>query len=259
MASQPDALGPQPNLGGRPTCRSRRHEQGSAPLLAPGLCVCAACRDLAEETLIELPSLFEMCAHVLDLRPNGFRERVSGHRPHGIVLRDAVVSVRSEILGVLASWCGLVISERGMPGPDELAIRKLVGFLGIHLHWLFQHPAAPSLVDELVDLAEAVSAALRPDTGFRVAVGQCPMPDCGQTVHAEAHREGAAPYEVACEAGHVWAPEHWLSLRGRTNGGNRGNGNRGNGTNGDPKGAAPKNGDGGGAEPSRSPHQGNAE
>jgi hypothetical protein len=215
MASQNNGQDARQDYGDQPTCRGRRHEPGTAPLLAKGLCVCPACRDLAEEILIELPSLFDMCAHVLDLRPNGFRERVSGHRPHGIVLRDAVVSVRSEILGVLASWCGLVISERGVPGPDELAVRKLVGFLGIHLQWLFQHPNAPDLVDELTELSEAVSAALRPDTGFRVAVGICPMAECGRTVHAEAHREGAEPYEVACEAGHVWAPEHWLSLRGK--------------------------------------------
>jgi len=222
----------------QPTCRSRRHEPGKAPLLATGLSICPACRDLAEETLVELPSLFEMCAHNLDLRPNGLRERVSGHRPRGIVLRDSVVSVRTEILGVLASWCALVTAERGVPGPDELAIRKLVGFLGIHLHWLCQHPAAPDMVDELADLATAVSDALRPDTGFRVAVGTCLRPGCGRTVFAEAHREGAEPYEVACEAGHVWAPEHWLALRGRTNGNGHANGNgvngnvNGNGVNG---------------------------
>jgi hypothetical protein len=199
-------------------CRSGRHEPGDAPLLAPGAAICAACRDIVEETLIELPALFELCAHALDVRPNETRERVSGHRPRGIVLREAVVSVRSEILGVLASWCGLVTSERGVLGPDELDIRKLVGFLAVHLHWLCQQPAAPDLVDELIGLTAAADEAMKPETGFRVAVGACPRPDCDRTVHAEAHREGAEPYEVACEAGHVWAPEHWLALRGKQGG-----------------------------------------
>lgn len=208
------------NRDEQPTCRSRRHAAGEAPLLAHDLCVCTSCRDVAEETLIELPSLFEMCAYALDLRPNGLRERVSGHRPRGIILRDAVVSVRSEILGVLASWCGLVTTERGVPGPDELAIRKLIGFLGIHLHWLCQHPVAPDLVDELVELTASASDALRPGTGFRIAVGTCLRAGCGRPVYAEAHREGDEPYEVSCEAGHVWAPEHWLSLRGRRSGPN---------------------------------------
>lgn len=219
-----------PRHDDQPTCRSRRHKSGEAPLLHPGLCICAACRDLAEETLIELPALYELCAHALDLRPNEPRERVSGTRPRGLVLRDSVVSVRSEIIGVLTAWCGLVTSERGVLAPDGLDIRKLVGFLAIHLHWLCQHPAAPDFVDELSDLTDAANQAMRPDTGFRVAVGACLRPDCDRTVFAEAHREGAAPYEVSCEAGHVWAPEHWLALRGKN-----GNGNGTNGTNGHPR------------------------
>lgn len=204
----------------QPTCRSRRHEPGKAPLRASGIQLCSICRDLAESALIELPELFELCAHALELRPNGPRERVSGHRPRGIVLRDSVVTARSDILGVLAAWCGLVTTERGVLGPDELDIRKLVGFLAIHLHWLCQHPAAPDFVDELTDLTDAATEAMRTETGFRVATGACLHPDCDRTVYAEAHREGTEPYEVSCEAGHVWAPEHWLSLRGKQNGTN---------------------------------------
>jgi hypothetical protein len=215
----------------QPTCRSRRHEPGKAPLLASGIGICSNCRELAEKTLIELPALFEMCAHALDLRSNEQRERVSGHRPRGIVLRDAVVSVRSEILGVLAAWCGLVTTERGVLGPDELAIRKLVGFLAIHVHWLFAHPAAPDFVDELTGLADAANEAMKPETGFRVAVGACLYPDCDRLVYAEAHREGADPYEVSCEAGHVWAPRHWLALRGK-NGANGSNGHSNSHSNG---------------------------
>lgn len=212
-----------------PTCRGRRHKPGEAPLRAPGLCICPECRDAVEEILIELPALFELCAHALDLRPTEPRERVSGHRPRGIVLRDSVVSVRSEILGVLASWCGLVTAERGVLAPDALDIRKLVGFLAVHLHWLCQHPAAPDFVDELVDLTDAANEAMRPETGFRVAVGACLRPDCDRTVYAEAHREGEEPYEVSCEAGHVWAPEHWLLLRGKQNGHTNGHTNGRNG------------------------------
>lgn len=248
----------------QPTCRSRRHEPGTAPLLATGMCICFACREITEETLIELPTLFDLCANALELRPNGLRERVSGHRPHGIVLRHTVVSVRSEILGVLAAWCGLVKTERDVPGPDELAIRKLVGFLGIHLHWLCQHPAAPDLVDELTDLSAAVSAALRPETGFRVAVGTCLHQECGRTVYAEAHHEGAEPYEVACEAGHVWAPEHWLSLRGKQNGTGNGhpNGNGHSNGNGHTNGNGHANGNGhpnGNGNGSTTPRSENAE
>ncbi len=218
MVSQLNHTDDSGQLDDQLTCRSRRHKPGEAPLLAPGLCVCPDCRDAAEETLVELPALYELCAHALDLRPTEPRERVSGHRPRGIVLRDAVVSVRSEILGVLSAWCALVTAERGVLAPDGLDIRKFVGFLAVHVHWLCQHPAAPDFVDELTDLTEAADEAMRPETGFRVAVGVCLRSDCDQTVYAEAHREGDAPYEVSCTAGHVWAPEHWLLLRGRRNG-----------------------------------------
>jgi hypothetical protein len=200
------------------TCGSRRHEPDEAVPPAPGLRVCAACRDVAEETLIELPALFDMCAFVLDPRPNDPSEWISKIRPQAISLCDAVVEVRSEILGVLTAWSGLVITERRVPGPDELSIRKLVGFLGIHVHWLCRHPTAPDLVDELVALTATVNAAVRPAVGFRAAVGTCLRPGCGRTVYAEAYREGLEPYEVACDAGHVWAPERWLSLGGKYSG-----------------------------------------
>lgn len=205
------------NNGATPRCRSRRHEETGPAPVAPGLQICPDCRDRVEDELVALPALFEMCAYMLDPRPHRIRERVSGHQSRGITLREAVVTVRTEIFGVLASWCGLVSTEREVPGPDELSVRKLASYLAIHLHWLCAHQAAPDLVDELSELADAVSEALRPNAGFRVAVGQCPTPDCDRVVHAEAYREGGEPYEVSCEAGHVWAPEHWLSLWSQQN------------------------------------------
>jgi hypothetical protein len=198
--------------GGASRCPSRRHEQDGPSPVVPGLRICADCRNRVEDELVALPALFETCAYMLDPRPQRIRERVSGSRPQGIALKDAVVTVRSEILGVLTSWCGLVGAERGVPGPDELVVGKLASFLAIHLQWLCAHEAAPDLVDELTDLSAAVNEALQPDTGFRVAVGRCLRPGCEEVVHAEAHRENGTPYEVSCAAGHVWAPEHWLTL-----------------------------------------------
>lgn len=198
----------------QPTCPSRRHEPGRAPLRAPGLGICPLCRDLTEKALVDLPELFEMCALVIGLRSTEPPERVTGHRPHGIV-RDGDVSVRLDILGVLAAWSNLVTAERAVTGPDEFAVRKLVGFLAIHVHWLCGHPGAADFADEVTGLADAADEAVRSETGFRVAAGDCPHPGCDRTVYAEAHRQGAEPYEVSCEAGHVWAPRHWLALRGK--------------------------------------------
>lgn len=200
---------------GQAACGSAHHDGGMPVRPAPGQRICAGCRGRVEERLVELPALFELCADMLASRPQWIRERPGGQARRGIVLRDAVVSVRTEITGVLRSWCELVAAERAVPGPPEVTVRGLVRYLAVHLHWLCGHPAAPRLVDELSRLTEAVDEALRPDTGFRVPVGRCPHPGCTECVYAQAHRADAEPYEVSCAAGHVWAPRRWLLLRGR--------------------------------------------
>lgn len=190
-------------------CRSQRHA-GLRPSTVPGLAICDECRDEAEENLVDLPALYDMCAYVLDSRRPQPRERVSGHRPRGIVLRDAVVGIRSDILGVLASWCGLVTSERGVPGPDELSIPRLSTFVLVHFGWLTAHPAGADFTDELTALAERAREVLKPEPLMEMALGPCARPGCGWTVRAEGH----PPKRIRCDAGHEWPPEQWLLLRG---------------------------------------------
>jgi hypothetical protein len=191
----------------RDFCRSRRHG-GTPSLTASGLAVCGECRDEAEANLVELPQLYDMCAYMLDVRPPKPQERVSGHRPHGIVLRDAVVSIRSDILGVLAAWCGLVAAERGVLGPDELSIPRLSTFVLIHFGWLTAHPAGADFTDELSVLADRARAVLVPDPVEELNLGPCPRPGCGYTLRAEGH-----PLKhIRCEAGHDWPPNQWLQL-----------------------------------------------
>jgi hypothetical protein len=131
-------------------CRSRRHKSGGTLPPAPGLRICSACLELAEEALLRLPQLADLCANGLTARERG------------VVLCDTVLSMRSEILGVLATWCGFVSAERGVPEPDEPAVQNFVGFLGIHLYWLCQHPTAPDLVDALTALSAAAGKARCP-------------------------------------------------------------------------------------------------
>ncbi|OLF11278.1 hypothetical protein [Actinophytocola xanthii] len=197
-----------------PTCGSRRHDDAEAPVPAvPGMRLCGGCRESLEDTLIELPELYENCAYALAPRSGGLRERVSGHRPDGIVLHEAALTARADILGVLASWCALVTAERGVPGPGELAVRRLTGFLAVHLHWLTRHPAAPELADELDELSAAATEALRHSgTAIRKVVGECSIAGCELVVYAETERDNASPFGVSCENGHEWAPESWLSL-----------------------------------------------
>jgi hypothetical protein len=196
-------------------CRSSRHEDALYPPELDGRrTICTECRERLEEDLVELPALYELCAHMLDLRRHHRGERVSGHRPRGIALNEAVVTVRADILGVLASWCGLVSVERAVPGPDELGIRQLTTFLSIHLGWLTEHVSAPDLVDEIADIAATAQEVLRPGTGDPLTLGQCARPGCGQPVRPEGHADGEQPYRLSCTAGHAWAPDEWLLLWG---------------------------------------------
>lgn len=191
----------------REFCRSQRHSVAPSRT-ADGLAVCRECRDQAEENLVDLPQLYDMCAYVLDVRPQKPQERVSGYRPRGIVLRDAVVSIRSDILGVLASWCGLVATERGVPGPDELSIPRLSTFVLVHFGWLTAHPAGADFTDELAVLADRARAVLTPDPVDDMNLGPCPRPGCGGTLRAEGH----PLRRISCEAGHEWPPDQWLQL-----------------------------------------------
>jgi hypothetical protein len=199
-------------------CRSARHDvELYPPPVSGGRTICTGCRDQVEEDLVELPVLYELCAHMLDLRRHQLRERVSGHRPSGIALNEAVVTVRTTILGVLASWCGLVSAERGVTGPDELSIRRLTTFLSIHLTWLTEHTSAPDLVDELMAITASAHEVLRPRSGGAVTLGPCARPGCAELVRAEGYVEGGSPYRVTCAAGHVWAPDQWLLMWGGPN------------------------------------------
>ena len=195
-------------MSDREFCRGKRHA-GFPSHALDGLSVCAECRDRAEGDLVELPQLYDMCAYVLDERPPQSLERVSGHRPRGIVLRDAVVSIRSDILGVLAAWCGLVMSERGVPGPDELSIPHLSTFVLIHFGWLTAHPAGAEFTDELVTLADQARAVLTPEPPPAKSLGPCPHHGCGWPLRAE----GQPPTLIRCEAGHEWPPAQWLLVR----------------------------------------------
>jgi hypothetical protein len=205
----------------RLSCRGRRHRgQASATPVGPNMRVCAGCREQLEEDLLELPGWYDLCAHALDLGGPRPAERVRGSRPRGIDLREAVVTVRTEILGALASWCGLVAGERGVSAPDELSVRRLVSFLAIHLNWLVAHPAAADLVDGMDVLVTSARQVVRPDEGMRVELGPCSRPGCDEPVVAESGTENQVTYRVACAAEHEVRPQEWLLLRDR--GGNLG-------------------------------------
>jgi hypothetical protein len=105
--------------------------------------------DRVEEDLVELSELYELCTFALELR------------------EQPVTEIQSDVLPVLASWCGVVAGARGVTAPDEHCIRRLTSFLAIHLDWLTDHPLAAEFADALDELTSAIRVALRPVDQYR--------------------------------------------------------------------------------------------
>ncbi|TSB26772.1 hypothetical protein OG422_04510 [Streptomyces sp. NBC_01525] len=149
-------------------------------------------------------------------RPKGWlRERVSGSRAVGIALDDSVLTLRSEIIELLASWARLVVEERHLPAPGDCSVMGLAGFLDSHVPWLAEHPAAPDFDYEIAALLDACRSlhGLAP-VARRMPLGGCSHPHCTGQLYAVITDAGpgAAPSEVVCDSGHAPPPEDWLLL-----------------------------------------------
>jgi hypothetical protein len=180
-----------------------------------GLRLCRGCRRKARSDLIKLPALYKDCERVLTHRRQGYMKKVSGRRLNdGICLDDTAMTVRSDIVGVLVSWSGLVVDERGVTGPDKCEVARLVCFLDLHLDWLVAHPAANDFAGEIATLVNAARDVIDPDAARRMELGTCKESGCDYTMYATIRAEDESlRTKVICEAGHVWQPRQWLLLR----------------------------------------------
>ncbi|WP_055477905.1 hypothetical protein [Sphaerimonospora mesophila] len=177
---------------------------------ATGFRLCAECREAVRGELRSLPGLHRECALRLVDVPDGIAQRVTWTRQPGLDLNEAVVEVRSDIIGVLSSWCGLVAQERGVAAPGPRSADVLAAFLDGHLAWLARHPAARDFAAEIRRLAEKARAAIERGSGRPRPLGPCDRPECGQIVYAARLSDGRR--QVRCDGGHVWQPHEWLSL-----------------------------------------------
>jgi hypothetical protein len=181
--------------------------------VALGLRLCPACRAQVARHLAGLPALYQECA--LDLCHHGSRgtERLTGWWPGGISLNEAVMTVRSEMTGVLVSWCQLVVGERGVPDPGHLDLGQLANFLRTHLKWLAGHAAAGDFAAEIAGLFAAAGEVTSPSPGLTLDLGPCAEPCCDRILRATIGGPGETPaHQVRCDAGHIWAPAQWLLL-----------------------------------------------
>ncbi|MGB8943534.1 MAG: hypothetical protein WCD21_25385 [Streptomyces sp.] len=185
---------------------------------APGLRLCAVCRDRLRDNLRSLPDLYANCGAELTPSRPGLTERVSsGRSRQGIRLNEAALEARGDLLPVLASWAGVVVAERHVAGPRRREVGTLAAFLRLHLDWLAAHPAAADCVAEIRRVTNMARAAVLPRPVVQQELGPCPVDDCGEEVRARLRTDDpAATHVLRCGAGHVVPPHQWLLLSGRT-------------------------------------------
>lgn len=179
-----------------------------------GLLLCPGCRDRIGTDLAELPSLYDDCESLLSAAPKALTEKVRGRVATDLSLNQTAVSVRSDIVVILASWAGLIASERGVARPARRDVGVLAAFVTVHLDWLLTHPAAADFAEEVTALAKAARRAAQPGDRIHLELGQCIRPGCESMMFATTHGDGGISLTglVRCESGHVWKAHQWLPL-----------------------------------------------
>jgi hypothetical protein len=165
------------------------------------------------EDLAVLPRLYDACEAVLGGRRRHFADdRVRGGLSRGLNLHEGALRARSRMLTVLASWSGLVASERGVSPPRRREVGVLAPFLLSHVDWLTGHPAAGDFAEEIAAVVADARQVSRVDSSVRRDVGRCSRAACSRPVWATL-RTGD-PVSVRCEAGHDLPAHQWLLLGG---------------------------------------------
>ncbi|MET9819702.1 hypothetical protein [Streptomyces sp. NPDC006355] len=193
-------------------CRRDRHSERREPrTAASGQRLCLVCRSKLKEDLVSLPDLYESCEEALTPARSGMRERVSsGRARQDIRLNEAALQARGDMLPVLASWAGAIVTERRVTGPVRREVRPLAAFLSRHLDWLATHPAAGECAAEIRRIANVARSALAPLPVVQQDLGLCPVSGCEERVRASP-RIGMS-HTVRCGAGHAVPPSRWLLL-----------------------------------------------
>ncbi|MFF8971319.1 hypothetical protein [Streptomyces sp. NPDC014995] len=203
-------------------CRGRSRTSGrSRDLAVAGSRLCSACALHLTSDLTRLLRLYEECGLLLagSDRP---RDRTSGGGSlPGLPFNTAAAEARTVILGVLRSWAGLVVEERGVAAPRD-TVAGVVGFLVRHAGWLAAHDAAGELSAEVARAVRRARYVIDPSPGRGMRLGACVVADCEGALTAVVRVDRAdPPVEIRCAAvpSHRWSAQEWMALgRGASTG-----------------------------------------
>ena len=141
---------------------------------------------------------------------------MSGSKGTGIPVNAAAMTARSEIMSLLASWAGLVISERRLSSAPRRTVSGLSSFLATHLNWLVAHPAAEDFAEEVCGAVRMAHAAAQPAPSLHIELGTCVQPGCESALYATGCAGDDRPvHQVRCGAGHAWSARDWLLVAHR--------------------------------------------
>ena len=216
MVQRPGRPVPVGSLCAGPGCWWRHQNGQSRRRVVPGLRLCQACRRNLGTRLKNLPELYDECGRLL-AGSGQSRDRTSGGPMPGIPFNTTAADVRDAILGVLASWSGLVVKERQVTAPPR-TVSALADFLGKHVDWLAAHVAATEFTDEVLRLARSARLVAYPSPIRRVPVGACVETGCTGELVALVHpQEQLLPPEISCNAdsSHSWRAHQWMQLSRR--------------------------------------------
>ena len=132
-----------------------------------------------DRVLTELLELYAACGHVLGGPRRRSISRVRGGPPTGLRLHQEALDARARVLGVLSSWCGLVVSEHGGRHPGRHSVPELVAFLRDHHPWLATHPAADDFAAEIHELVTECRRVVEPDDPKPRIIRRCRRTGCG--------------------------------------------------------------------------------
>ena len=195
----------------------RQHETGQVRRrVVAGLRLCWVCRDNLAAGLQDLPGLYNECGRLLGGSDQP-RDRTSGGSMPGMPFNAPAAEVRAAILGVLASWSGMVVEDRGVTAPRRTA-SVLAKFLGKHVDWMAAHVTATEATDEVAQLVRSARRVAYPYPIHRVSIGACVEAGCGGELVAVVHpQEPLLPAEISCDADprHRWLGHQWMQLSRR--------------------------------------------
>lgn len=148
-----------------------------------------------------------------------------GSSPEGEKLPGGTdrMSLLAEGRHILATWCHLVLDERGEHynlGSTHLDATDGTGmasWLKPHAEWIASHVLGEEAIVELDHLAHSLTGLVAPSGIRRPIVGRCPINECAgmiraQIEHGKTEDDQARDLTCDIDASHAWDKSRWRML-----------------------------------------------